>query len=177
MLGETVRDVLLEDSNPALSGRAELFLFLASRAQLTFEVIRPALAAGRIVLADRFYASTAVYQGHVGGILPIDRILALSLDATAGLIPDVTFVLELSPETARARARERGVYDRFDERGEGDYARVVDGYRRYAQIAPETVVAVDAGLSEDEVFAALWARVEPALAQLPRPNDPTVIQS
>jgi dTMP kinase len=172
-LGERVRAILLDPDEP-MSVRAEMFLFQAARAQLTDSVIRPALAAGRVVVADRFYASTAVYQGHAGpAALPlgIERAIELSVLATGGLVPDVTILLDLAPERAVDRLdeaeRETGT-DRFEARDDAFRRAVREGYRRYAELAPEPVALVDADRAEDAVAADVLAH---ALAVLDPSGD------
>ncbi|RME76338.1 MAG: dTMP kinase [Planctomycetota bacterium] len=170
-LGERVRELLLDPAEP-MSVRAELFLFQAARAQLTERVIRPALAAGRVVVADRFYASTAVYQGFAPGAemrsptLDPERAIELSLLATGGLLPDRTLLLTLPPERAARRleaaAHARGT-DRFERREPAFHAAVHEGYRRYRQLAPEPVVTIDADRDVDSVADAVWDAVAPLL--------------
>src|SRR4051812_38979100 len=100
-LGNVLRDVLLHQSHKRTL-LSEAFLFMASRAQLVAEVIQPALAAGNIVISDRFLLSTVVYQGHAGGLDP-DMLWQIGRIATSGLEPDRTIVLDLPPDEARLR--------------------------------------------------------------------------
>src|SRR5947207_6777762 len=100
-VGTVVRDLLLHHRHE-MALPCEALLFMASRAQLTAEVIRPALAAGRVVVCDRFLLANVVYQGHAGG-LDVERLWDLGRFATGGLEPDLTLVLDLSPEAALAR--------------------------------------------------------------------------
>src|SRR5438093_8178712 len=100
-VGDAIRDLLLGRRHD-MSLPCEALLFMASRAQLTAEVIRPALAAGRTVLCDRFLLANVVYQGHAGG-LEVERLWDLGRFATGGLEPDLTLVLDLPVEAALAR--------------------------------------------------------------------------
>ncbi|HMF18505.1 MAG TPA: dTMP kinase [Gemmataceae bacterium] len=100
-IGDVLRNLLL-DQRRHMTLACEAFLFMASRAQLTAEVIRPALAAGRTVLSDRFLLANVVYQGHAGGLDP-EQVRSMCLLATEGLEPHLTFVLDLPIEQALAR--------------------------------------------------------------------------
>src|SRR5438874_195587 len=102
-IGDILRGVLL-DRRRRMTPACEAFLFMASRAQLTAEIIRPALEAGRIVISDRFTLANIVYQGYGAGIDP-EKLRAMAAVATAGLEPDLTFVLDLAPEGAAQRRR------------------------------------------------------------------------
>ena len=168
-LGERVRDLLLgvpstaasadKAEGVAIGGRAELFLFLASRAQLTEEVIRPALRKGRVVVADRFYASTAIYQGYADGTLSLEQTIELSLSATGGVRPDLTILLQLSAEASRKRTAAAGPRDRIESRPPAYFQRVVAGYRLYPDLAPEPVQTVPGDLCEAEVEAKVYELV------------------
>jgi dTMP kinase len=148
-IGERVREILLDRANEALDARAELLLYMASRAQLCREVIRPALESGRVVIADRFLASSAVYQGFAGG-LGFEAVLEIGYFATGGLMPELTIVLDLAPEEAAARLAGRP-RDRIESRSLDFHRRVCEGYRRYAEIARERTARVDAARGEEEV--------------------------
>src|SRR5882672_5553411 len=110
--GDAIREILLGHKHD-LALPCEALLFMASRAQLTAEVIRPALDAGRTVVADRFLLANVVYQGHAGG-LPPEQLWEMGRVATGGLEPDLTLVLDLSIESARNRRA--GPPDRVESR-------------------------------------------------------------
>jgi dTMP kinase len=125
-VGEAVREVLLHGGH--VDPRSELLLYLAARAQLVAETVRPALAAGRVVLTDRYELSTFAYQGEGRG-LPIDDVRTLNAFATAGLRPDLTIVLSLSRDEAESRLRSRsGGPDRLERAGDGFHDRVASAY-------------------------------------------------
>jgi len=129
--GESIRRVLLHGDE--LGARAELLLILAARAVLVEEVIRPALAEGRVVVADRFDLSTLAYQGYGRG-LPLDEVRRLNLFATGGLRPDLTLVLDVAWETGVARREREGrVSDRIERAGTEFHARVAEAYRLLAR--------------------------------------------
>ncbi|MCS7167913.1 MAG: dTMP kinase [Gemmatales bacterium] len=153
-IGERIREILL--SVNGASAMTELLLFMASRAQLVTEVIRPALQRGEIVLADRFLLASVVYQGYAGGICP-ERIWELGRWATAETLPDLTVVLDLPPE--RARQRKAEWRDQFEQRGMEFLGRVRAGYLAEAQRCPATIVVVNADRSPAEVQADLRSEV------------------
>src|SRR5260370_40633024 len=101
-LGEAVRSLLLDRSDLAINRRAEAFLYMAARAQLVDQVIRPALDRGETVVCDRYLLANVVYQGHAGG-LDVDELWRVGQLATGGLEPDLTFVLDIGPEVAAKR--------------------------------------------------------------------------
>ena len=101
-VGDRLREIVLDRDSVHLSIRSEMLIYMASRAQLVDEVIRQALAAGRVVISDRFLLSNIVYQGFAGG-LPVEDLWRIGQIATAGLLPDLTLVLDVSPGTARVR--------------------------------------------------------------------------
>lgn len=159
-LGERVRATVLSDLELAVPARSELFLMLAARAAFVDQVVRPALAEGRVVIADRFELSTLAYQGGGRG-LPADEIVACNAVATGGLSPHATVLLELDPEEGARRQRAAGMDpDRMESAGAEFHGRVAAAYREMAgRVAG--VVRVDAGAPADEVHR----RVVAALAQ------------
>ena len=121
--------------------RAEMLLYMASRAQLVQEVIRPALSAGKTVISDRFILANVVYQGCAADILP-EEIWQVGEIATEKLLPDMTFVLDLpSAEAARRLPEKR---DRLEQRGEDYFSAVRDGFLQQAARFPEQIVVIDA---------------------------------
>ena len=134
----------------------EALLFMASRAQLVAEVIRPALEAGRAVVCDRFLLANVVYQGHAGG-LDVDLLWEAGRLSTGGLTPDLTLVLDLPPD--KARARRRGPADRVEGRDKKYQARVREGFLAEAKRCPERVRVIDAGPPVAEVQEAIRREV------------------
>lgn len=153
--GERVRE-LLKDPALEVAPLAELLLFCAARAQLTAEVIRPALSEGRTVICDRFSDSSVAYQGYGRG-LGADRVERLCELATEGLEPDLTVLVRVEPETAGARPV---TPDRFEGEGITLQRAVAAGYEAIASRNPRRVVTVDGQGSVEEVHA----RVMEALA-------------
>ena len=138
---------LLADPGVELEPLAELMLFLAARADLTERVIRPALEAGRYVVADRFSDSSVAYQGAARG-LGVGEVIGLCETATDGLWPDLTLLLRIDPETGLGRAEGD---DRFEQEGLSLQQVVATAYDEIAQIAGDRVVVIDATGSVEEV--------------------------
>src|SRR3954468_2995531 len=113
-LGERLRSILLEKSTTPIDRRAEMLLYMASRAQLVEEVIRPALAAGKTVVCDRYLLANIVYQGHAGG-LAVEDVRHVGAIATGGVAPDCTFLLDMNPAAALQRMGSQ--LDRIERRG------------------------------------------------------------
>jgi len=150
--GDAIRRILLDDRGVAVDPVAEMLLFMAARAQMVAEVIRPALAAGNWVVADRFLPATIVYQGHAGGLDP-EAIRRVGAVATGGLEPDLVLLLDIDPTTARARL-ERPL-DKLESRGADYRRRLVDGYRAEAARDAGRFVVIDGRASPEAVATAL----------------------
>lgn len=123
-LGSQLREILLA-SRAEITPRAEALLFMASRAELVAKIVRPNLEQGRAVVSDRFVAANVVYQGHAQD-LPLEELWSVGQFSTAGLLPDLTIILDLPVEQAIAR-RGRAA-DRMEARGEEYLQRVRDGF-------------------------------------------------
>jgi dTMP kinase len=145
--GDAVRRVFLDPEDGPADGRVELLLVFASRRQHLLEVIEPALAAGQVVLCDRFTDSTLAYQGHGRGV-PLDMIDQLDALATGRRRPDRTLLFDLPPEAARARGHShdrhrRGAVNRLDREELEFYRRVREGYRMLAEAEPGRFRVID----------------------------------
>ena len=163
-LGQRLRR-LLKFSRQEITPQAELLLFLASRAQLTQEIILPALAQGAIVICDRYADSTAAYQGYGRG-LDVERIHRLNAEATQGLRPRLTVLLDAPPEEALQR-RAPEARDRMERDAETFHERVREGYRELARNEPDRWLVVDAALPRAEVARRVWERVASLLPVRP----------
>lgn len=150
-IGDVLRKLLLEHRGH-MTLPCEAYLFMASRAQLVAEVIRPALDSGKAVICDRFLLANVVYQGHAGGLDP-QKLWDLGLLATGGLEPDVTFVLDLPLDIAQARRKENA--DRMERRDAAYFAKVREGFLAEARRRPERIRIVDATLPPEAVQGAL----------------------
>lgn len=158
--GAAIRDLLLDAERRPLTPLAELLLYCADRTQHVDEVIRPGLAAGHVVLCDRFSDSTIAYQGHGRG-LDADAVRALDARARGGIWPDLTFLLDCPVEQGLARARGRGpARDRFEREAVAFHERVRAGFLALATAEPERVCIVDAAAALDRVGAAIVAETE-----------------
>ena len=159
-VAEAARKLALQFPH-AVAPAAELFLFLAARADLVHHVVRPALEEGQVVVADRFDLSTIAYQVAGGGLPSAEVAQAIRL-ATGGLVPDVALVLDVPVELGRERQRTaRKVQDRIERQDDAFHARVREAYRR-AQ--GPGVVHIDASLSRKAVQEAAWREVTAAAA-------------
>ncbi|MBP8950412.1 MAG: dTMP kinase [Candidatus Promineofilum sp.] len=152
-IGDQIRHVLHDTANAAMSPTAEMLLYAASRAQLVAEVIRPALAAGRVVLCDRYADSTLAYQGYGRG-LDGDVLATLTAIATGGLRPDLTLLLDVDVARGLARRRDEGEeMNRLDLEALEFHRRVREGYLALAAAEPARWVCIDADRPADEVQA------------------------
>lgn len=159
-VAEAARKIVLK-SRHDLSAASELFLYLAARADLVEKQIRPALAAGQVVLADRFDLSTRAYQ-VAGRGLPADAVQAALQVATGGLTPDLTLVLDVPVEVGRERQRKaRKEQDRIERESDAFHARVLEAYRK---AAGPGVVHLDATQAKSAVLEAAWKEIGAASA-------------
>lgn len=159
-IGERIRAVLLDVASTGMDPICELLLYEAARAQLVAQVIRPALERGAVVVSDRFFDSTAAYQGHARG-LGMDAVDAANRLACSGITPDRTLLLDLDPAASLARARQAGDGpDRLELEGTSFQQRVRDGFARVAEADPQRVRVVDATGSVGDVYE----RIRVALA-------------
>jgi dTMP kinase len=164
-LGEAVREILLHRHDLKIDRRSEMFLYMAARAQMVDQTIRPALAAGKTVVSDRYLLANVVYQGYGGG-LDVDALWEVGRMATADLLPDMTIVLDVSPETAARRlARQR---DRMELQGDAFHARVREGFLAEARRRPDRIVVVSAEGPIDAVQAEIRQHVARILRGWPR---------
>jgi dTMP kinase len=160
-LGGSLRRLLLDADQPAVSERAEALLMAADRAQHVTEVVLPALEAGTWVVTDRFSASTMAYQGYGRGLdrPELERLIQW---ASAGVTPDLTVLIDVPVEVAAGRRR--GSHrDRLEVEGVSFQQRVADGYHLLADEAAAPWMVVDGTGSVDEVAAAVWSGVTDAV--------------
>ncbi|HEY3839970.1 MAG TPA: dTMP kinase [Bryobacteraceae bacterium] len=164
-IGRQVRAIVLDGRNKQLTPRAEVLLYFASRAQNVEEVIRPAIAAGKVVLCDRFTDSTLVYQGCARG-LGADVVLALDGIACQGLKPDLTVLVDIDLDESLARARFRNVSEasnetRLEDESTEFHRAVRDGYRSLAKREAERFLVIDGNAAIDVVAERVWEAVAP----------------
>jgi dTMP kinase len=177
-IGEKIRDLLqFAPESLAMTPETELLLFEASRSQLVREIIRPALEQGTVVISDRFFDSTTVYQGVARKLEP--GIVGKLNDFTVGAErPDLTFVLDVNVATARARMLRRvrpvQALDRMEQEPPKFYESVAEGYRELARREPERIRLLDGSGSPDEIESEIWREVSgrfPAVLALQKKGD------
>jgi len=159
-LGNELRKALKRERGSFISPQAELFLVAASRAQLVAEVIRPALEEGKVIICDRFTYSTLVYQGYGRG-LQLRYVETVNNIATQNLKPDLTILLDISPE--QGLARKRSLRDRFELEDLSFHRRVREGYLKIVAAESEHWLVIDASLPKDKVAGIIWDRVSKLL--------------
>jgi dTMP kinase len=143
LMGERVRDIILNSWGEPEDPKAELFLYEACRAQLVSNIIRPELKGGRTIICDRFTDSTLAYQGYARG-LDMDAIRYMNNWATGGLKPDLTILIDLPPEEGLRRVWGRGALeDRFEKESVLFHKKVREGYLKIAESDPGRVRVVD----------------------------------
>jgi dTMP kinase len=153
-LGERIRQLLLaHDEAPQIGRRSEMLLYMAARAQLVDEIIRPALSAGKLVVSDRFLLANVVYQGHAGG-LDVKAVRSVGEVATDGIGPDCIFLLDMSARAADARMDR--TLDRMESQGTEYRERLRAGFLAEARLAPGRIHVLDAGESPEKVAANVW---------------------
>jgi dTMP kinase len=169
-LGERIRDLLLRhDDQLAISRQSEMLLYMAARAQLVDEVIRPALSTGKIVVSDRFVLANIVYQGHAGGLDP-ESIRQVGRIATGGIHADCTFLLDMPPDQADTRMNR--ILDRMEQQGPDYRRRLRDGFLAEAARPNSQIHVIDASQPVPAVHAAIWSIAAPLLSKkAPRHNS------
>lgn len=163
-LGERIRDVLLtSDASTPIGRRSEMLLYMAARAQLVQQIIKPALDAGRIVVADRFLLANVVYQGHAGGLDPAE-IWRVGEVATDGILPDCVFLLDMSVEVAKDRLNRS--LDRMESQGDDYRQRLRAGFLQEAARHQDRIHMIDAARPIDDVQADIW-RIAAKIVRFP----------
>ena len=154
--GDAIRAILLDRHDLHVDPTAEMLLYMAARAQLVAEVVRPALDRGDWVVSDRYLLANVVYQGHAGGLDP-EVIRRVGTVATGGVMPDLVLVLDVDLETAAARLARP--LDKLENRGDEYRRRLREGFLAEAARAGGTIAAVDAGGDVSQVAARIRAAV------------------
>lgn len=155
---EKIRDIVLNPELP-IKAEAETLLYLAARAEHVEKVILPALARGKIVLCDRFSDSTFVYQGITRG-MNLEKLRSMNAFATKGLEPDLTFLLDGSPELLETRRKKRGIQDRFELEGLAFQDKVRKGFMQLARKEEKRIKVICALQDLDSIAATIIAQVE-----------------
>lgn len=147
-LGEAVRGLLLNDFATPIGRRSEMLLYMASRAQLVDQVIRPALDRGQAVVSDRYLLANVVYQGYAGG-LDVETLWQIGRTATDGIEPDLTFLLDMPLDKAQARLTRE--LDRMEQQADAFRNRLRAGFLAEAARRPERIAVIDASGPSEQV--------------------------
>ncbi len=162
-VGERLRELVLDPATGDIDPATEALIYAASRAEVVATVLEPALAAGRVVLVDRYVDSSLAYQGAGRG-LGIDRVLEANLLATRGRLPHLTVLVQLDPAAARERLAATGAgEDRLEQAGSEFFARVHEAYDQLAERFADRIAHIDGSGSPEEVERLVDAAVQPLL--------------
>lgn len=157
-ISEEIRKIILNKDFTEMGYMTELLLYASARAQLVKENIKPALESGKAVIADRFVDSSAVYQG-IGRDLGVDTVYKVNEFALQGVMPDMTFLLDLDAEAGIARKRNQTELDRMENEKMEFHQKVVRGYRLLADMHPERIIRIDAALPIDVIHGIITKNV------------------
>src|SRR5262245_10610399 len=160
-LGERLRDILLNHHGTPIHRRSEMLLYMAARAQLVEEVIRPALAAGKTVISDRYLLANVVYQAHGGG-LPADDVWSVGGVTVAGVMPDLVFLLDMPADRAAQRINRQP--DRMEAQGLAYLERVRQGFLAEAARFRDQIAVINADQPIESIHAAVLASAKRFLA-------------
>ncbi|HNT04943.1 MAG TPA: dTMP kinase [Anaerolineae bacterium] len=174
-IGDQIRQVLHDPANVTMDPRAEVLLYSASRAQLTGEVIVPALRSGKMVLCDRFAESTMAYQGY-GHRFDLDKLKAITAFATGGIRPDLVIYLDIEVEEglrrkARGYQAGQGEWNRMDQKEVEFHRRAREGYLAMAAAEPERWFVLDATLPVEVLQRSIRRKIKGLLAKGCQPRD------
>lgn len=164
VISEKIRAMLLDVKNEGILPGTEALLYAAARSQVVEEIIRPALAQGQVVLADRYLDSTMAYQGYGRG-LNLEYLHQLNILCTGGLWPHLTLLLDIEPDQAAAR-RKKDIPDRLEKEGLDFQTKVRQGYLALAGQEPARIKLINAGLALPQVMQQAWEHLEPLLKNL-----------
>lgn len=161
-IGEKLRDILLDRSNSEMDDVTEMLVYAASRAQHVSELIKPSLDEGKVVICDRYVDSSLAYQGYGRELGSI--VKEVNDAATRGLMPDITFWLDLDPEEGRKRAGNEGELDRLEVENKDFHSRVRDGFRAICEADPKRIKMIDASESVEEMKQRIYEHLDEMLA-------------
>ena len=167
-MGERIREILLDKNCTEMDYMTEAMLYAASRAQHVAQVIKPALAAGKVVVCDRFVDSSIAYQGY--GRYLGDSVRIINEYAVAGCMPDVTFLLKVDPDTGKGRIKSRvtsgQAEDRLDAEKTAFHQEVYNGYHALEIQYPQRILGIDASRSIEEIKAEICDKLEDILSHV-----------
>lgn len=158
-ISEQIRNIILDKKNTKMNEMTEALLYCASRAQLVNEIILPMLKKGSVVLCDRFLDSSLVYQG-VARNLGIDIIKTINNIATSGLMPNITFYLDIEPDVSIKRKEKQKDLDRLESEKQDFYKKVYEGYKLLIEQEKDRIKCIDATLSIDNIHKEIVFEIE-----------------
>lgn len=158
-ISEKIRELVLDPENTEMDSITEMLLYSAARAQLTAQIIRPAVESGKAVICDRFIDSTFVYQGFGRGI-DLKVIENINSAALNGLMPDVTFFFDLSPEKALPRREAATGTDRIEKEKMDFHMRVYNGYKKLALLYPDRIRTIDSSRDIGAIAAEVQLHID-----------------
>ncbi len=159
VISEAIREIILNPEYKEMSYMTELLLYAAARAQLVNQIIRPALIEGKAVICDRFVESSAVYQG-IGRGLGVSTVYEVNNYALGEVKPKLTIFMDLDAEDGIKRKKNQTELDRMEQEDIEFHKRVVEGYRKLAELYPEKIVPIDATLSVEDIHSRIVSEVE-----------------
>jgi len=149
-ISEKIRDIILDPANGAMAAITEVLLYASARAQLIAEVIKPAVESGSVVVCDRFIDSSFAYQGFGRGI-DINTIADVNRAAIDGMMPDLTFFIDMSPEIALKRRMASSEADRIEKEHMEFHMKAYNGYKELARLYPERIKTIDGNRTVEEI--------------------------
>jgi len=160
-LGDTLRELLLDNRNLGMAARTEALLYAASRAQLVHDVIQPALDAGQVVLCDRYVDASIAYQG-AGLELGVEVISEMNQFATEGVLPSLTFLFQLPVVRSQERVRmgrQGNQPDRIEQRNTAYFSRVAEAFKGLAESQPQRFIVLDAEQQPERIEQEIWNHI------------------
>lgn len=161
-ISEAIRRILLDKSNLEMDYMTEALLYASARAQLVAEVIKPGVAAGKVVISDRFIDSSAVYQGMARG-LGVENAYKINEFAIQGMMPRLTIHLDLPASVGIMRKKNQAELDRMELEKAEFHEKVAEGYRQLARMFPERIYTIDATLPVEEIHRLIMSKLEEIL--------------
>jgi len=149
-ISEKIRDIILDPANATMAATTEMLLYASARAQLVAEIIKPAVENGSVVVCDRFIDSSFAYQGFGRGI-DINTIADVNRAAMDGMVPDLTFFIDMSPEIALKRRMASSMADRIEKEHMEFHMKAYNGYKKLARLYPERIKTIDGNRTVEEI--------------------------
>ncbi|MBE6046216.1 MAG: dTMP kinase [Clostridiales bacterium] len=161
-ISEKIRELILDPANGEMDDMTEAFLYAAARAQIVRELIKPALAEGKVVICDRFVDSSIAYQAFGRGLG--DAIGVINTYAVDGCMPDMTILLRLDPEKGSRRIADRE-HDRIEQASDAFHRKVYEGYLKLEEMYPDRIVGIDASGTINEIAEEISGKVKEMMSR------------